>query len=190
MLSEAPNSPAQTPSPPGRDELDALVRASHNPALAGEDGHVYQIWNDGELTSQKAGRLLWQRTLHTLCYPLAPKVSFPMPTVYSHKDGTSYAFVEHDAALQIRSLMARLSGAPDKCVDADIEANAKAAADGLADDPRAFIERLAASNLWKFAAHSQDLRAADEDLRAADEDLRAADEDLRAADEDLRALTL
>lgn len=34
------------------------------PELALLPGMVYQIWEDGEVTVQKSGELLWQRTLH------------------------------------------------------------------------------------------------------------------------------
>lgn len=51
--------------------------------------------------------------------------------------------------------MARISGVPDKCgVDEELREAAEATANGLADDPRAFIERLAASVQRKAAALS------------------------------------
>ena len=44
-------------------EFSALVAAHHKPDLA-KGSMVYQVWEDGELTLQKGGDLLWQRTLH------------------------------------------------------------------------------------------------------------------------------
>ncbi len=102
-------SEAATASSRGRPslaELRALIEASHDPKLADED-MVTMVWNDGEITAQKAGELLWQRTLHQLYPPLEPAVSISMPCLYNSKKCTSFAFVTDDAALQIRSLMAR-----------------------------------------------------------------------------------
>ena len=44
--------------------IHELIELAHNPELAEASGHVYQIWEDGEITSQKCGDLLWHRTLH------------------------------------------------------------------------------------------------------------------------------
>lgn len=50
-----------------RSELIAFIAKAHKPELAKvEGGHVYQVWNDGELTLTKAGSLLGSRTLHMI----------------------------------------------------------------------------------------------------------------------------
>lgn len=43
-----------------------LVAKAHDPTLAEQAGHVYQVWEDGEITLQKCGPLLWQRNLHMI----------------------------------------------------------------------------------------------------------------------------
>lgn len=49
-----------------RAVLLELLLKSHNPELAAKSGMVYQIWQDGEITLQKSGELLWKRNLHCL----------------------------------------------------------------------------------------------------------------------------
>jgi len=45
--------------------IHELIKLAHNPELAKvECDHVFQIWEDGEITMQKCGSLLWHRTLH------------------------------------------------------------------------------------------------------------------------------
>jgi hypothetical protein len=46
------------------EELRAVLEAQHKPELAKCEGMVWQVWDDGEVTLQKSGELLWQRTLH------------------------------------------------------------------------------------------------------------------------------
>lgn len=53
-----------------------LAIAEHNnPELAKEPGMVYQVWEDGEITLQKSGELLGQRSLHCI----TPGVGFEVP---------------------------------------------------------------------------------------------------------------
>lgn len=49
-------------------EIQEMVRKYHNTALAlsSDADHVTQVWSDGEITDQKAGSLLWQRTLRSI----------------------------------------------------------------------------------------------------------------------------
>jgi hypothetical protein len=47
-----------------RQALITMLLEAHNPDLLQNEGHVSQIWEDGEWTSQKGGGLLHQRTLH------------------------------------------------------------------------------------------------------------------------------
>lgn len=74
----------------------------HNLALL-NGTHVYQIWNDGEITLQKAGSLLWLRSLHRLVPPLTTKESFEMPCRWG--EYLSYAVVTEEDAYEIRRLM-------------------------------------------------------------------------------------
>ena len=82
-------------------ELNALIKASHNPELA-KDVMVYQLWADGKITLQEGGSRLWLRTLRQYLSPFYPAVSIKMPVVHR---GSSYAFVELEPALKIRNLM-------------------------------------------------------------------------------------
>lgn len=48
------------------ENVAALIEKHNKPELAKEGGMVWQVWQDGEMTLQKSGDLLWQRTLHTI----------------------------------------------------------------------------------------------------------------------------
>ena len=67
--------------------------------------HVVQVWQDGEITFQKCGHLLWQRNLHQISPPLRHYVAglkFPR----DHGGGNSYAFVANkEEAERIRALV-------------------------------------------------------------------------------------
>jgi len=47
-------------------ELLAKVLSFDEPELQSEPGMVAQVWEDGELTLQKSGELLWCRSLHMI----------------------------------------------------------------------------------------------------------------------------
>lgn len=79
------------------EDFVELTRNLHQPELAKRPGHVYQIWEDGEITSQKGGDLLWERTLHSLVSGIFG-LSLPMPVQFhSH----SFAFVSATSAVRI-----------------------------------------------------------------------------------------
>lgn len=95
----------------GPKAIEALAAKYHNPELAKVDGDmVYMIFSDGELCSQKCGRLLWQRTLHMLDFwiPAIPLMKFPETANVAA--GNSYAFVTHEHATEIRAAMKKLAG--------------------------------------------------------------------------------
>jgi hypothetical protein len=71
-------------------------------------GSVYQIWSDGEITLQKSGELLWQRTLHciTPCVVNAPAFQFPHTSPYDSKDTFAYVAGEEEA-WKIRDLIGK-----------------------------------------------------------------------------------
>ena len=66
--------------------------------------HVVQVWQDGEITFQKCGDLLWQRTLHQIVPPLRHYVAgLKLPREHC---GNSYAFVgSQEEAQRIRDLL-------------------------------------------------------------------------------------
>lgn len=95
----------------GAETLGALIAAAHDPRLPTvEDSHAFQVWQDGEITAQKGGRLLGCRSLHMIAPPLEG-VRHPMPAGDPKAD--SYAWVTHSDALRIRAAMAAVLGAPD-----------------------------------------------------------------------------
>ena len=46
--------------------LQELINFHSHPELSEQTGSVYQVWDDGEITLQKCGDLLWQRNLHMM----------------------------------------------------------------------------------------------------------------------------
>ena len=86
-----------------------LAQELHNPDYGKRVGHVFQVWEDGEITLQKSGPLLWQRTLHRV-YPGNPSINVRMPVGLNNH---SYAMVEdRDAAIKLREAI--LSSALDR----------------------------------------------------------------------------
>lgn len=86
-------------------DIHEAILAAHKPELEKEPGHVYQIWEDGEITLQKSGPLLWNRTLHMLC-PGKEGVNIPMPCKMEEH---SYANVEsEEVAIKLRAQMGEL----------------------------------------------------------------------------------
>ena len=94
------------------DKIKSEVIGAHNPALSQIDGkHVFQLWSDGEITKQKGGSLLNQRSLHSF----NPGFAFPsdqmMLDIYNLQksdfpiDGSIYC--TGSDALRIRQLMAQ-----------------------------------------------------------------------------------
>lgn len=88
------------------DFIEACKQA-HNPELAKKSGMLIQIWQDGEITSQKCGELLHQRTLHCLIPRIndlskhVPKESMPEQM---YNNGT--AFIESfDKAEELRKIL-------------------------------------------------------------------------------------
>lgn len=83
-----------------------------DPDKYGHGEHITMIWDDGEITSQKAGSLLWQRTLHQFERPVTRKNGFPMvwlPEAHTDDtdgwDGHRYAFVTAEGAYLIRRII-------------------------------------------------------------------------------------
>lgn len=80
---------------------DAVNNANDN-GLA-ESSMVYQVWDDGEITLQKGGTLLWNRTLHSMKQAIG-KIENYIDWPNTH--GThGYAFVCKNDAESIRELI-------------------------------------------------------------------------------------
>ncbi len=66
------------------------------------EGHCIQIWDDGEITSQKGGAILWNRTLHQAEPAVVPKIWIAL----EHQQGEHYyAHVSRAGAEKIRELI-------------------------------------------------------------------------------------
>lgn len=74
-------------------ELKAFIQSASNDELAAMPGHVTQVWHDGEITIQKSGDLLGQRTLHTVRPGLeCEKLSMP-PGDFQHQNQSGNGFI-------------------------------------------------------------------------------------------------
>ena len=88
------------------EDLVEFIRGCHNSVLAKKSGHVTQIWEDGEITSQNSGELLWMRGLHSLLGGI-PNLRLPMPV--SFRDGSHfYAYVSGEDAVYIARAIVRI----------------------------------------------------------------------------------
>ena len=74
-------------------ELRDLITSKHQPELAKKPGMVWQIWEDGELTLQKSGELLWQRNLHSIKAGIVVLTKDFMPV---QEDKHGYAFIANE----------------------------------------------------------------------------------------------
>ncbi len=101
-------------------ELLAYINSFNLPELANQEGQVCQLWEDGEVTLQKSGSLLWMRGLHSIYSGLVAPTLFTgteQSTQLVVKDiGSqannphSYIFVYNvDTACELRLLMAQFA---------------------------------------------------------------------------------
>ena len=87
-------------------ELQLKLEEYHDLKYGNRIGSVYQIWEDGEITSQKSGDLLWHRTLHPIRDGIRG-VEIPMPEKFNPLH--SYAMVKGwDQAWELRLLIDKL----------------------------------------------------------------------------------
>lgn len=77
-------------------ELVAFIASKHKPELSHKPGMVWQIWEDGELTLQKSGELLWQRSLHCIKGGLINSSHLKGKMPVNEKEH-GYAFIESEA---------------------------------------------------------------------------------------------
>jgi len=86
-------------------KLQEMINKASNPELSEQIGMVSMIWDDGEITMQKSGDLLWQRTLH--CRKPAIKVIEDIEWP-DHHGKHGFAFVSRENAEEIREEIKRL----------------------------------------------------------------------------------
>ena len=72
--------------------LKQLIASKHKPELAAKPGMVYQIWEEGEITLQKSGDLLWRRNLHMIEPGITTVFTKNIMPVQMERNG--YAFIE------------------------------------------------------------------------------------------------
>lgn len=79
-----------------------LIKQHSDDSLSLKEGHVYQIWEDGEITIQKSGSLLNQRTLHIVAPAFDGKAA-PL-SIFPHRNSCKHgwAYVTQEAAYTIR----------------------------------------------------------------------------------------
>ena len=89
-------------------ELQSLITQHSKPELAQRVGHVYQVWQDGEVTLQKSGDLLWRRNLHMIWPGFS---GFDSGCDWPHSFGPSkYIFTDETGAKEIHRAIAAMVG--------------------------------------------------------------------------------
>jgi len=85
--------------------LQELINYHSHPEMAEQTGSVYQVWDDGEITLQKSGELLWQRTLHCIKWGLDyTDKECKWPSSYN---GHGYIFTDREGAEAIGEALAK-----------------------------------------------------------------------------------
>ena len=88
------------------NKLVETANKLHNPELAKvECDHVYQFWDDGEITSTKCGSLLGQRTLHMI----HPAVSKAVGKLAGVSGPHTYVYVTYEQAVDLRNQLVKLT---------------------------------------------------------------------------------
>lgn len=84
-------------------DIRKMIADASNDALAAEEGYVYQVWEDGEITLQKSGPLLWQRNLYCIemGFPDPVPVDWFPPLYRNGKHG--FVFASKEDAYRIRA---------------------------------------------------------------------------------------
>jgi len=91
-----------------REEMQAHINRAHAPETAA-GAMVYMVWEDGEVTLQKGGDLLWQRILHSIIPPHPDTKPWPIDLFPGQKYGHGFVIArDHEEAAQL----ARLIGNP------------------------------------------------------------------------------
>ena len=84
-----------------KEEIEEYVKKVDDPDLATQPGMVHQVWEDGEITCQKCGDLLWQRLLHSFkCGHPVNRIKMP-----HNYNKYSYAFVTSEESEKISEMI-------------------------------------------------------------------------------------
>ncbi len=103
------------------EEIESLAKSLNDESLSKKPGMVAMVWQDGEVTLQKSGELLWQRSLHmsecAIFEAAALKMTFP-----NIHGSNSFAWVSTENAIRIRDeiriLLGRTNDDTDKALRA------------------------------------------------------------------------
>ena len=92
-----------------KEDIEELALAADAPsACEVQPGMVYQIWEDGEVTLQKCGDLLWQRTLHMVKSPIPGAASLGLKFPHKFSGGHSFAWLTNERdGDELRALIQR-----------------------------------------------------------------------------------
>lgn len=91
-----------------KDTLQALILENSHDELSKVHGHVYQVWEDGEITLQKSGDLLWQRGLHSI-RPGDMNSSVEISLFPHTTSGHGYIFTDEKGARIVQNAIFELS---------------------------------------------------------------------------------
>jgi len=91
-------------------QIIELIVKHNKPELSREHGMVYQVWEDGEITLQKCGDLLWQRSLHSI-WPGIEAASVPLDWFPNQTSNHAYIFTDEIGAKEVRqAILERYKG--------------------------------------------------------------------------------
>lgn len=89
-----------------KERVCPVIDLHNHPELAQDEGMVYQVWQDGEITLQKSGSLLWQRAVHCIEYGsefhAVPSEWFPYQS-----GNNGYIFTDKTGAEAVRAAIFR-----------------------------------------------------------------------------------
>lgn len=87
--------------------LQELINKNHKPELSTKENEmVYQVWDDGEITLQKCGSLLWERTLHLIAPGFEKQENDCLwPKII---DNHGYIFTDEAGAYEVREELEKM----------------------------------------------------------------------------------
>lgn len=132
------------------NEAEKLAAQLDDQDAAKEAGMVYQVWNDGEITLQKAGDLLWRRSLHCI-HPGLNTVGLSVEKLTLKHESGKYTFVwvrDETDAFRVRQAIAKQLGVKDYMNDRTEELIAKRETPDAAEmTPKEHIEQINKNNM-------------------------------------------
>ena len=84
------------------EQVQNCINTASMDNLAEQDGMVYQVWQDGEITLQKSGRLLNTRTLHTAEFGYTGLNIEGLVWPHTNKAGNSFLYSDEVGCFLVR----------------------------------------------------------------------------------------